>query len=51
LLPKGLLQSGHTYIASFLAIQGWPNAAQGDFVTYALPAGSTQSWSHSFKMR
>jgi hypothetical protein len=51
LLPKGLLQSGHTYIASLLAIQGPPNAARGDFVTYALPAGSTQSWSRSFKMR
>ena len=51
LLPTGLLQSTHTYIVQIVAVQGPPNAAQGDFATFAYPAGSTGAWSHSFKVK
>ena len=51
LLPKDLVQSTHTYIMQIVAVQEYPNAAQGDFVTHAYPAGSTGAWSHSFKIK
>jgi hypothetical protein len=51
LLPKMLLQSTHTYVAQIVAVQGRPNAAQGDFVTFTYPSGSTGAWSHSFKIK
>ncbi|HTL36373.1 MAG TPA: hypothetical protein VL326_24740 [Kofleriaceae bacterium] len=51
LLPKTLLVSGHTYILQIAAVQGVPNAGQGDFVTHTYPSGSTGAWSKSFKIK